>query len=338
MQIQISSTSQVKETNVRIIKEALVRMGSATKIMTAAETGLSVATCNSILNELEAAGEILVVSQDLKPAGAGRPSKTYRMNEQFHLGCSLHLGNENNSLSLQYTVVDLLGKKVISEKHTLVSLDYSIVKDYLNNLVSNFPSIHAISIGLPGIISPSGQIESCDIESFTGLNLFEIIKEEFSLPCIVENDMNLIAYGLFQEKNYDTNRCVIAVSFFENICSGSGIVINKEIYHGKSNFAGEVSFLPFEKDHGRRIRLPLARIENSDMVAKTICAFVTILNPDVIMLTGKSISINMMGPISEACASILPKRHMPELTYVQNPDSYYESGLLHMTLTMLNAI
>ena len=96
--------------------------------------------------------------------------------------------------------------------------------------------------------------------------------------------------------------------------------------------------MPFEKDHGRRIRLPLARIENSDMVAKTICAFVTILNPDVIMLTGKSISINMMGPISEACASILPKRHMPELTYVQNPDSYYESGLLHMTLAMLNAI
>ena len=335
MEHLISSTAQVKETNVRIIKEALLEMKSGTKIMTAAKTGLSVATCNSILNELEASGEILIIPDSNKVSAAGRPSKTYRINEMFQVGCCLYATNENNRLSLHYNVIDLSGRVIAKESLSQTVITYETIHDCLKNIKEEFSTLTSVCIGLPGIITPEGYVESCDISDLEGLSLAEKIQDSLKLLCRVENDMNLIAYGLFHEKNYSSNRCVVAISFFENICSGAGIIINGAVHHGKSNFAGEVSFLPFEKDHGRRIRLPMARSENSDVVARTICAFVTILNPDVIMLTGQSISINMMGPISEACMSMLPQKHMPELTYVQNTDHYYFQGLSSMTKSTL---
>lgn len=335
MEHLISSTSQVKETNTRIIKEALLEMGSGTKIMTASRTGLSVATCNSILNELESAGEILVVPDDNKTNSAGRPSKTYRINELFQVGCCLYATNENNRFSLSYNIIDLSGHVIASKSLSQTIIDYETMKECLLNLKEEFPTLSSVCIGLPGIITSDGVIESCDIIELEGLSLAALVKKDLQLSCRVENDMNLIALGLYHEKKYIENRCVVAISFFENICSGAGIIINGSVHHGKSNFAGEVSFLPFEKDHGRRIRLPLARSENSDIVARTICAFVTILNPDVIMLTGQSISINMMGPISESCMSMLPQKHMPELTYVQNTDHYYLQGLSSMIKSTL---
>jgi len=335
MEHLISSTAQVKETNIFIVKDALMRMGMATKIMAANETGLSVATCNSILNELESRGEIYAVSLDSKPTGAGRPSKTYKINETYQLGCCLYITNEDQKLAMHYTIIDLLGNVLQSDSISKPFIDYSVLKEFLTKLKEQYPPLNSISIGLPGIISQNGYIESCDIESLSGINISDLIISDFEMQCSAENDMNLIAYGLFHEKDYKKNSCVIAISFFENICSGAGIIINGKIYHGKSNFAGEVSFLPFDKEHGRRIRLPLARLENSEMIAKTISAFVTILNPDVIMLTGKSINVTMMGPISEACTTMLPQKHMPELTFVQNTDHYYFSGLSKMTLSTL---
>ena len=333
MEHLISSTAQVKETNIFIVKNALMRMGMATKIMAANETGLSVATCNSILNELESKGEIYVVALDSKPTGAGRPSKTYKINETYQLGCCLYITNEAQKLTMNYMIIDLLGNVVQSDSISQSIINYSVIKEFLTQLKEQYSSLSSISIGLPGIISQIGYIESCDIESLSDINITELIKSDFGMECFAENDMNLIAYGLFREKDYKKNSCVIAISFFENIGSGAGIIIDGKIYHGKSNFAGEVSFLPFDKDHGRRIRLPLAKSENSEMIAKTISAFVTILNPDVIMLTGKSINVTMMGPISEACTAMLPQKHMPELTFVQNTDHYYFSGLSQMILS-----
>ncbi|MEG1877321.1 MAG: ROK family protein [Lachnospiraceae bacterium] len=336
MKQNISNTAQIKTNNKDLIKRALIKLEQGTKIMVAKETGLSVATCNSLLNELSASEEIIETPTQNKQAGAGRPSKTYHVNERFHLICCLSFHSERTGKYLRYSIVDLLGKAI--EENTLfpTELGYFQIQEVLQTLLDKYPRIAVISIGIPGIVNKDSFIESCDIEELKGLNLASYIKDDYGVPVILDNDMNLIAYGLYQQKHYKTQRSVVAISFFENICSGAGIVINGEVIRGRSNFAGEVSYLPLQPENSKRIKLPLAKMENAEIIARTVCAFITILNPDIIMLTGNSISINIMNSISEHCTRLIPEHHMPELTYAQITDSYYLSGLSEKALHFIH--
>ena len=61
----------------------------------AADTGLSVATCNTLLNELERSGE--VYSQKYQLNGVGRSTSVYQINEDYEsiLCCLLYTSSIN---------------------------------------------------------------------------------------------------------------------------------------------------------------------------------------------------------------------------------------------------
>lgn len=336
MDFAVSNTAQVKINNIDLIKHAVIKLELSTKMMVAKETGLSVATCNSLLNELCVSGKILEDDVAIKKEGAGRPSKAYRINTQYILGCCLSFHKENKSNHIKYTIIDLLGTPLETDTLFQTAIDYACIKHLLGGLITKYTHITVISVGIPGILDKHQTIISCDLIELNGINLPDRIKKDFGLNAVVENDMNLTAFGLYTEKHYKASHSVVAASFYENVCSGAGITINGEIIKGRSNFAGEVSYLPFQPENNKRIKLPLAKIENAQIIARTICAFITILNPDVILLSGSSISITIMGAIAEHCAKLIPEQHMPELTYAQNTDSYYLSGLTEKALQDIN--
>ena len=67
--------------NRELVRQTLKKMGQGTKSMVAEATGLSVATCRSILLELLEAGEL--VELDLEESSGGRPAQIYKFNENF---------------------------------------------------------------------------------------------------------------------------------------------------------------------------------------------------------------------------------------------------------------
>ena len=67
------SINQVKRHNILSVKRALISLDGGTKNDVARVTGLSVATCGTILNELEGSGEILQAEGG--PSSFGRPPK-----------------------------------------------------------------------------------------------------------------------------------------------------------------------------------------------------------------------------------------------------------------------
>ncbi len=332
----ITTTAKVKENNKEVIKNALIQIGQCTKNMVAKETGLSVATCNTLLNELARSGEILEVKIEKKANGAGRPSKTYRLNDQLCLICCLSLYTEGRRQFITYQIIDLMSN-IISEKTIEeINIDYKKIHQLIESLLHEHSGIQSVSIGISGTIDSAQVIDTCDIPLLVGKNLIQDILTDFSLPVVIDNRMNLIAYGLYQQKAYTSSHSVIALSFDNDKCNDSGIIINGDIIHGKSNFAGTISCLSLQPEYTRRLLHPTVKVSHEEQIAKAMSLFIAVLNPDVIMLTGQSISITLIGPILDACKKIIPEEHMPELTFAQDTKSYYITGLAERALFCLN--
>ncbi|MDF2820495.1 MAG: hypothetical protein K0R15_936 [Clostridiales bacterium] len=329
----VCNTAQVKSNNKEVVKNALKSLSNGTKTTIARITGLSVATCNTILNELATAGEILEVESDnIGEVIVGRPAKAFRFNENYEYICCINLGFENKKKKLSYAIVDLLGnvvEKVSSEEDVI---DYDVLESIIGKLLIKYHNIKAVGVGIPGVSTRKNVIDFCDIEELSNCPLSEKLMKKFALDVVIDNDMNLIAYGVYQECEYKEDTSIAAVSFFKDNLPGAGIIVDGHIIHGDTNFAGEVSFLPFGCTKEEQKELLKNREGNIQIVSKTIASIAAIINPTTVIITGTTLEENMVEEIYQICSGMIPQRHIPNIRFVENVDEFYLKGISSLTL------
>ncbi|MDD3205090.1 MAG: ROK family protein [Lachnospiraceae bacterium] len=329
----ISTTAQVKENNKELIKKAIIELKQATKIMVAKKTGLSVATCNTLLNELARSEEIVEVKLEKKASCAGRPSKTFRINDDFHLTCCISFLKDATGFSIHYEIIDLLGN-ILSEKMlSEAEITYEKIYHLLQSIILEYSNLRIISISIPGMKDEDNKIVTCSIPSLIGINLVQSIEDDFGIPAMIDNDMNLIALGLYKEKKNLSSTTVISLSFENGKCTGAGIIINGSIIHGKNNHAGDTTILNLPVESPRGLFHSIPKINMEDSIAKVISIFIYLFNPDIIMLTGQSMNITLIGPVSDLCKRSVGEARMPEIVYAQDTSSYLFTGLTEVTLS-----
>lgn len=334
MKQMVSNTAQVKRYNVEIVKNALKALPSGTKTTIAQITGLSVATCNTILNELEATGEILEVNNEY--SSVGRPAKAYRFNKNYSYICCIYMIYENKKKILNYAVVNLLGNIIKEKSMVKEHIGYEDLEKLVEELIEEYENIEAIGIGIPGVVNKENVIDFCDIEELNHCALAERLTDKLGRDVVVENDMNLIAYGFYQGGEYEEDTSIAVVSFFKDNWPGSGIIVNGHIIRGNTNFAGEVSYLPFGCSHDEQKELLKDRDGVIQIVAKTLCSLTAIINPHTIVMTGTNLAEDMLEEICDYSSQIVPKAHMPKVRLESNVEEYYLKGLSSMTLEHLN--
>jgi len=109
-------------------------------------------------------------------------------------------------------------------------------------------NILGIGIGAPGPVDYKKGIIHCapNLPEWTDVPLSNIIKDEFKIPVIVENDANAAAWG---EKSFGIAKGIddmICISLGTGI--GAGLILNGKIYHGKNNLAGEIGHIVVNKE------------------------------------------------------------------------------------------
>lgn len=330
----VSNTAQVKIYNVGIVKNALKALSGGTKTTIARITGLSIATCNTILNELEATGEILEVTNEY--SNLGRPAKLYRFNENYSYICCIYLSFENMQKVLTYAVVDLLGN-IINEKAMIKTcIDYDEIENLVQELIDKYENIRAIGLGVPGVVNQHKVIDICDIEELVNCDLAKRLIDKFGMDLVIDNDMNLIAYGVYQEGEYQEDTSIAVVSFYKDNFPGSGIIVDGHIIRGNTNFAGEVSYLPLGYERNQQKELLKSREGTIQIVAKTICSLTAIINPHTIVMTGTNLVDDMLREICSLINEVIPEKHRPKIVLENNVQEYYLKGLSSMTLEYLN--
>ena len=323
---QVSTFNQVKLHNVSLIKKALRPLPYTTKNLLAQLTGLSITTCNTIVNELLETGELLPA--DAVPAYVGRHPKGFCFNKDFSYLCCIFPMLADKKRVLHFAVLDLLGNVLKQDALPMDSVCGEDISALVRRLIKEEPRIHYLSVGVPGY-NLNSVIDSCTIQELNGENLVKRLQETFQIPVYIENDMNAIAYGSYvkyRETPSDPSGFVTIASF-KNIALGAGAVLNGRIIQGFSNFAGEIFYLRHTRDEVNTIVFSDVRKATIELVSEAFKCYCVTLNPSTIILTGEEITEDIIKEIKTRCLKNIPQRHMPRVIQEENYLDAFLTGL-----------
>ncbi len=337
---QISNVNQVKSHNVALIKNTLKSIESGTKNTVSQMTGLSVATCNTILNELAKSGEIIETASPSPTIG--RPPKSYRFNESFaHVLCIFTF--EEGSLTINSAVTDLLGTILTDNTKSYSEITTESILEYISEKITEDPKIKYISLGISGFYY-NGKIQASGIVDINGKDLKSIIENEFGLPCTIENDTNAMAFGVYSyadkmEECREENKITALLAYFKGRSPGCGIIIDGRIHRGNTLFAGEVSHLIFKGFSKESVsytdesKHPFPAENVLESAYTCVVALSCTVNPDTVVFTGEAIDDDLLIDIKKEAEKYIPDEHMPNLVYGSDVRKYYFWGLCAVALS-----
>ena len=222
-----------------------IKKGNCTIADLCAEVGLSAPKINTVLNELIIDG--LVQDHGKIDSRGGRKPNLYGLvlESGFFLGVDvkqnhLYLGFTD----LQKNIVHITEEKLYNLANNLESLDElcSIIEAYIKE--SRVPKDKILGLG----INLSGRINYATGYSYSFFNfdeepLSKRLEKKLGLRVFIENDSRAMAFGEYTNGIVHDEKNVLFLNMDYGL--GLGIVINSELYYGKSGFAGEFGHIPF---------------------------------------------------------------------------------------------
>lgn len=316
-------TGKLREQNDKMILILLAKYHQVSKKELAQYSGLTVATVGTILNDF--LRKQIVIETDLVQALMGRPAKKYQLNKDFYHSLGVFIQHKSNKNYLVWQVFDALGKSVVNKKRELELVDSKLIVDLIEEIVLSDQYIKVIGLGIPAVISNDVIIE-CDLPELKNINFKDEIEKRTKIMTLVKNDMNYTAYGYYKGLNKLVDVCYM--TFQSNNGPGCGSIINGNILEGKNSIAGEILYLPFFKY--LKLKEFNYLLEN---VALSICCVASIINPSVIVITGKKVEAYELDEITNICKEYIPGEFMPEIIYCQEYEDDYMLGIKEVILS-----
>ena len=328
----------LKEVNSSMILQLVFEKGPLSKPELAKHTGLSLTTISKLVDDLEKNARLSPVG--LTGKGAGRKAMLYETNRNS--GCILACYYKEGSFLCRIT--DMLNKTLYEKNFPL---DTSSHKSALNStfriidfLLEKAPTqVKIIGIGLPGVVQPGGRLLAIpQIAVWEGFNLEKALSSRYKAAVYVENGVKLSAMGYFCTHLREKQDNIVYLYVGNGI--GSGIILNKQLYRGSGNFSGEIGFMAeprglaaknYAADGGFMESLmgPLVDYSSGELRQKDnpghrknliailstiLINHVVLVNPAVIVLSGKIFDRVLIDAISRRMTHYLPSEIMPKLT------------------------
>ncbi|CNH77147.1 ROK family protein [Yersinia pekkanenii] len=331
--VPINTTRQMKQKNIMLVANTLKSLISATKSDISVQTGLSLATCGTILNELCAKGEIIAKSVD--ESRGGRPAKRYIYNSSYFSVLSIYAEGTNTSGIISSCLTSADGKILAEYDEVYNHLTAETLMHRIQKIVDNHNNIKAIGVGLPGVIV-DGKVLTCDITNLEGLALTEQLSSRLGIFVQVGNDMNYTAFGFYRNNCRNINAPIAYIFMPPRHCAGCGIVISGEMLRGASQFAGEVSKLPFYDHPKNNMACHSARI--LERLIHIVSSLIVIINPDTIAISisDEQVSHNCIEDLSNALLKKFDSKHLPHFVYRDSIKPDYHNGISEYTLDAYN--
>ncbi|HFI0634998.1 TPA: ROK family protein [Streptococcus suis] len=148
----------------------------------------------------------------------------------------------------------------------------------VKNLVAHFHAqspLSGVAISSAGMVDPDkGEIfySGPQIPNYAGTQFKSEIETSFGLPCEIENDVNCA--GLAEGISGAGQDCQISLCLTIGTGIGGCLLINKEIYHGSSNAACEVGYLPLAEGAFQDIASTTALVQHvADLHGDSVSAW-----------------------------------------------------------------
>lgn len=310
----------IKEVNIGLIKEALEKLGKATRVELAAVTGISQPTVNLLVSRLTEEG--VVVNTGMSKTTGGRKAEVFILNRK-RFGIVTVIVKEE---SFFYTVVDMELQEMTRGEIKMAGQNRTKqLFDLLEKVIKANSFAGAIALGVPGAVSKEGVVFSIPrIPEWEGSNVKRLLEEKFLMPVVVINDINAIVQG-YAADNGSVND-MIYVHAQNGL--GAGILIEGKLYRGVTSFAGEIGYM--QVDSVGKDRCPGDWKEEwitAPFLTKVLINLICVLNPQQIVLGGEKITEGMLADICRGCRKELPEEVLPRFSRIESGMEYYLCGL-----------
>lgn len=198
----------------------------------------------NLVNELIAEGLVLDIGK-IESTG-GRRASLYGLSPT----ASYFLGVDVKKDSIHIGMLDFDKNMVRNERipyhfeNTPGGLNNAIdiIQDFIQADENTRDLVNSIVVNLPGRIN---YLEgSCmSIFHFSDEPLKNILEKKLGTKVFLENDARSMAYGEFLKGIVDKEKSILFVNMDYGL--GVGIILNKNIYYGKSGFSGEIGHVPY---------------------------------------------------------------------------------------------
>lgn len=236
----------VKKNNKALVLSLIIEKETISRADIANVTGLNKTTVSSLVTEL-LEDELIYESGPGISSGGRRPVILhFNRNTGYAIGVDIGV---NYVLAV---LTDLKGKIIIEKSQNVNRTSYSsiisTVQTMIQSLMDEMPNsrygIVGIGVGVPGIVNKEGSVLLAPNLGWTNIQLKEDLEKTFNVPIIIENEANAGAVGEQQFGAGLDYENILYVS--AGIGIGVGIILNKELYQGKSGFSGEMGHMIIE--------------------------------------------------------------------------------------------
>ena len=241
------NTTGVALKNIQLKKNIisfLCKNGSYTIADFCKEVNLSVPKVTNLITELINDG--LVEDLGKVESTGGRKPNLYGMvgNSVFFLGVDIKQNHINIGLTdLQKNLIEIKEKipfKLTNSQEALTDL-ISIIKNFIKNVSVKKEKILGIGVNLSGRINHDTGY-SYSFFNFNEEPLAKSLEKELNIKTFLENDSRAMAYGEFNAGLVNEEKNVLFLNLDYGL--GMGVMINSQLYYGKSGFAGEFGHIP----------------------------------------------------------------------------------------------
>lgn len=321
------NSADIRIDNKRRIYKSMLDGTYYTKQQISKKTGLSVATCNTLLNELRDCG-YLTVSEQKEFHEAGRASYRFKIHAQHEHYIFVNTFIQNKKRIVDFYICDALGsiQEKIQKDYEFLTLE--LLQEEVRLLVNARNNIRQILFTFPGVIRDD-LLCYTDIKELEGKNLMEIVKET-NLSVTMINDLHAVAFG-FESFEQAKNDVVTFAGFAKHQYPGTVTMHKGQVISGSHGIAGLVGFMPFDQEMEK---LPELMVEGTcvPILCKTIGAVIALLNPSRIICTGDLINEAVLLDVRSYCAKSVPEQYMPTFNIVSDFNSYLLKGLFHLAI------
>ena len=232
----------------KLVISYFAKNGNCTIADLSKELSLSAPKVNSILTDLMADG--LVNDNGKIGSTGGRKSHLYGLSKEsaFFIGVDVKQNHINIGITdLQNNLIQILENKPFKLRNSQESLDElcGLIQDFIKGLPTPKDKILGICINLSGRINYSTGY-SYSFFHFNEEPLSKVLESALGIRVFLENDSRAMAYGEFYSGNMQDDKNALFLNLDYGL--GMGIMINDQIYYGKSGFAGEFGHIPFFKN------------------------------------------------------------------------------------------
>lgn len=324
----MKDSADIRKWNKLKIKQLLFGGELFSKQQIALKTGLSVATCNTLLNEMEEAGEVLGEKKRMHDVGRG--TVCYCLNHDYESFLCFYLDVIGDNRIMDISVVDAGGReKAHKRKDSGKFKEKDILKE-IESVCKEHPNISQIIMGIPGLFT-DGRMEHCDCPELNGWECAKEISQLTGVPVYVENDMYLKAFGYYKKGAEDQ---IVTLAYFpEKLLPGTVSVGNGIIWKGTHQFAGMVGFLPFEMDR-KEVMERLKKDTCRPLISKAMTSIIVLVNPAVIVVSGALVDEESLSWIREDVRRWIPDRYLPEFVYENDFTEIYRIGMYQKALSL----